>query len=184
MKQEEKELLLKDLCARLPFHVKVTIDFEGYMEVLPDDEYLQYTYRKNLMFILDYENKTIEDISKEPHILYAYPCTERFAMLRGYTYEVDYGVPVEFIKPYLRPMSSMTEEEREELSDYLCEQVMPNKIGITIPPNPTQGKGIPFIWMSDCMDWLNEHYFDYRGLIEKGLALEAPEGMYEIKYRY
>ena len=29
------------------------------------------------------------------------------------------------------------------------------------------------------IDWLNEHYFDYRGLIGKGLALEAPKGMYE-----
>lgn len=86
---------------------------------------------------------------------------------------------IESVKPYLRPMSSMTDEEREELSDYLCEKVMSNKIGITIPPNPTQGKGIPFIWMGDCMEWLNEHHFDYRGLIEKGLALEAPEGMYK-----
>lgn len=86
---------------------------------------------------------------------------------------------IEEIKPYLRPLSSMTEEEREELSDYLCEQVMSNKIGITIPPNPTQGKGIPFIWMGDCMEWLNKHHFDYRGLIEKGLALEAPEDLYD-----
>jgi hypothetical protein len=31
------------------------------------------------------------------------------------------------------------------------------------------------------IDWLNKHHFDYRGLIEKGLALEAPEGMYSIK---
>ena len=180
MTQEEKDLLVKDLCGRLPFHVKVAIDFKGYLEVLPDDENLEYPYRKNLNFILDYDNKTIEDISQEPHILYAYPCSERFTMLRGYTYELDYGVPVEFIKPYLRPMSSMTEEEREELSDYLCEKVMPDKIGITIPPNPIQGKGIPFMWMSDCMDWLNKNMFDYRGLIKKGLALETTKNMYSI----
>ena len=34
--------------------------------------------------------------------------------------------------------------------------------------------------ISDCQDWLNKHHFDYRGLIEKGLALEAPEGMYNL----
>jgi hypothetical protein len=162
MTQEDKELLLKDLCARLPFHVKVSIDFEGYLEVLPDDENLQYPYRKNLKFILDYDNKTIEDISKEPHILYAYPCTERFAMLRGYTYELDYGVPVEFIKPYLRPMSSMTKEEKKiymEISSNLCGEIAAKTM----------------------IDWLNAHHFDYRGLIEKGLALEAPEDMYNVK---
>ena len=153
MTQEEKELLLKDLCGRLPFHVKVAIDFEEYLEVLPDDENLQYPYRKNLKFILNYDNKTIEDISKEPHILYAYPCTERFAMLRGYTYELDYGVPVEFIKPYLRPMSSMTEEERNELSHY------DNSVQRT--------------------DFFYSHHIDCRFMIEKGLALEAPENMYK-----
>ena len=34
------------------------------------------------------------------------------------------------------------------------------------------------------IDWLNAHYFDYRNLIEKGLAIEAPEGMYNIKLKY
>ena len=158
MTQEEKDLVVKDLCGRLPFHVKAAIDFEEYLEVLPDDENLQYPYRKNLKFILNYDNKTIEDISKEPHILYAYPCTERFAMLRGYTYELDYGVPVEFIKPYLRPRYSMTEEEKAYKEFY-------------------------FKWDDysdwDYVDWLNAHHFDYRGLIKKGLAIEAPEGMYK-----
>jgi hypothetical protein len=165
MTQEEKELLLKDLCARLPFHVKVSIDFEGYLEVLPDDENLQYPYRKNLKFILDYDNKTIEDISKEPHILYAYPCTERFAMLHGYTYELDYGVPVEFIKPYLRPMSSMTEEEYENFRETFKWFEQFDKL--------------IFEWTYKSYDWLNKHHFDYRGLIPKGLALEALENMYK-----
>ena len=173
MTQENKELLLKDLCARLPFHVKVAIDFEGYLEVLPDDENLQYTYRKNLKFILDYENKTIEDISKEPHILYAYPCTERFAMLRGYTYELDYGVPVEFIKPYLRPMSSMTEEEKKEIRKFFRKCI-----------DDLHGKSsdeqffLGFCQDAESLDYLNIHHLDYRGLIPMGLALEAPKDMY------
>lgn len=68
---------------------------------------------------------------------------------------------VENIKPYLRPLSSMTmEEQREYIS-----------IGRRMSPdNP-----------SILADWLNAHHFDYRGLIEKGLALEAPEGMYKTE---
>lgn len=70
--------------------------------------------------------------------------------------------------PFLRPMSSMTKEEYEELKSV----------------EPYYGLA-PFKFIGDwgpnfeVLDWLNAHHFDYRGLIEKGLALEAPEGMYE-----
>lgn len=170
MAQEEKNLVVKDLCGRLPFHVKVAIDFKGYLEVLPEDENLEYPYRKNLNFILDFDNKTIEDISKEPHILYAYPCSERFTMLRGYTYELDYGVPVEFIKPYLRPMSSMTEEEREEF----------RKTGGVMSYSPQHDTWAISAFAPEAYDWLNKNKFDYRGLIPMGLALEATKNMYSI----
>ena len=53
-------------------------------------------------------------------------------------------------------MSSMTDEEKEEYIN-------------------------TFLAMWDAVDWLNAHHFDYRGLIEKGLAIEAPEGMYKEK---
>ena len=70
------------------------------------------------------------------------------------------------IKPYLRPMSSMTEAEKEEYRNE-CNKVlsMPFKINGPYP----------------IVDWLNAHHFDHRGLIEKGLALEALEGMYKEK---
>ena len=74
---------------------------------------------------------------------------------------------IEFdVKPYLRSMSSMTEEEYKEYTNidnrsYSC---------------PKDYAHIP---ASDRIDWLNKHHFDYRGLIEKGLALEAPKGMYK-----
>ena len=165
MTKEEKSLLLQDLCGRLPYCVKAAVDFKGYLDVLPSDNDLEYTYRKNLYFILDYEHKTIEDISKEPNIIYSYPCSERFQMLRGYTYQEDYGVPIEFIKPYLRPMSSMTEEEYENFrKTFKWSERFDNPI---------------FEWTYESYDWLNAHHFDHRGLIEKGLALEAPEGMYK-----
>ena len=71
------------------------------------------------------------------------------------------------IKPYLRPMSSMTEEEAMEYAN--CGNIIAN--------SPQNNYLIP---NHNCVDWLNAHHFDYRGLIEKGLALEAPEGMYNL----
>jgi hypothetical protein len=83
----------------------------------------------------------------------------------GYFYfDFCYGLAVDFaekVKPYLRPLLSMTEDEKEEYK-YITERWMyDNSYSI-----------------SDSIDWLNEHHFDYRRLIEKGLAFEAPEGMY------
>lgn len=85
---------------------------------------------------------------------------------RGYFYfDFCYGLNVDFaekVKPYLRPMSSMNEKEKEEYQ-YITERWM-NDATYSI---------------ADSIDWLNSHHFDYRGLIEKGLALEAPEDMYK-----
>lgn len=67
------------------------------------------------------------------------------------------------LKPYLRSMSSMTEEEKKELGSICCEGNIEHQFGIFY-----RGQ-----------DWLNSHHFDYRGLISKGLALEAPEDMYK-----
>jgi len=161
MAQEENFLLLKDLCARLPYNVKVAIDFKSYLELLPDDDDdSEYPYKKNLNTILRCSNKSIDDISQEPHIVYSYIGSERFSMLRGYDNR-EYGVPVELIKPYLRPMSSMTKEERAEYED-MCDSF----------------RGEEFY---ELIDWANKNMFDYRGLIPMGLALPATEGMYNIK---
>ena len=67
------------------------------------------------------------------------------------------------IKPYLRPISSMNDEERLVYLNLTHDYT--NKTY----KEPT----------TEIIDWLNEHHFDYRGLIEKGLALEAPEDMYK-----
>ena len=63
-------------------------------------------------------------------------------------------------------MSTMTEKERETFN-YLCESRYFYSFNIN-------GRNY------DYYDWLNSNHFDYRDLIEKGLALEAPEGMYKI----
>ena len=120
MTQEEKELLMEDLCARLPYGVQVEI--QGFHS----------------------------------------------GVLRGIdngTVSTDKGINylLRYVKPYLRPLSSMTEEERKEQLDYVC--------GMTFPPDPTDDRGVPFKWMQHWLDWLNSHHFDYRGLIGKGLAI-------------
>lgn len=126
MTQEEKQLLLKDLCARLPYGVMCRLSAKG----------------ANISITEKLELGGLE------HFIYG---------------TMD-------VKPYLRPMSSMTEEEKEEVRRRFCdeweESIMELYYSIEIRD-------------VDCfIDWLNEHHFDYRGLIEKGLALEAPEGMY------
>lgn len=141
MTQEEKQLLLKDLCARLPYGVKYCRDSWNY----------EWDQEMSVVEVL-------EDIDKEGYI----------------NYHKVYKV--EDIKPYFRPLSSMTEEEEESLRE---------NTGLDIF-KCTVNKELEDLWTTDCSvkdlfclySWLNEHHFDYNGLIEKGLALEAPEGMY------
>jgi len=121
--KEEKELLLKDLCARLPYRVVINCTEE-------DDE------RTNFNCFL------VPDIIKDIKL------------------ETAYWI----IKPYLRPMSSMTEGEKKEYAKFFrafsCSMYERESV--------------------ERIDWLNSHHFDYRGLIEKGLALPSPEEMYKI----
>lgn len=130
MAQEDKQLLLIDLCARLPYGVKV---------LLPE-------IRQDIATLVGKDDKCFT-VSYDKSIIHC-----------------PFGIE---IKPYLRPMSSMTEEEVNEYNE-LC--------GCNAPcPGIVENEVAKF------MDWLNSHHFDYRGLIEKGLALEAPEGMYDLK---
>ena len=133
MTQEEKQLLLIDLCARLPYGVKVW-------------------YKYGLLA----SGKFATSLRL---------ADEKIALSRKFNKEGDW-YPIEeageiLIKPYLRPMSSMTEEEKINYRAFF------NYDGVEYP--------------DEYIDWLNAHHFDYRGLIEKGLALEAPEGMYKAE---
>ncbi|MDY6394570.1 MAG: hypothetical protein SPL07_07070 [Bacteroidales bacterium] len=122
MTQEDKELLLVDLCARLPYGVKcINIRWprDGHVEI-----------------------SNINTNSQKVQIF-------------------EDWCDINDCKPYLRPMSSMTEEEKTELWELL------RKLGMTADVKR--------------LDWLNKKMFDYRGLIPKGLALEALEGMYNAK---
>ena len=115
--EEEKQLLLKDLCARLPYGVK----FQG-----------------------------------EDSNVYTLDAANYFALQVGDA----------VFKPYLRPMSSMTEEERREYDKLIVKCIY-------------DPEAYFFDNYDRLYDWLLEHHFDYRGLIEKSLALEAPEDMYK-----
>lgn len=87
-------------------------------------------------------------------------------------------IPIDTVRPYLRSMSSMTEEEKDEISE-----LIEASIEIDSDGDITYLVGCVCIPCSDYqiyIDYLNSHHFDYRGLIEKGLALDAPENMYKI----
>ena len=115
--EEQKQLLLVDLCARLPYGVLLNCcNLVG--EKL-------YTIDNNGLVNNDYD--------------------------------------LEEVKPCLFPMSSMTEEQRKEYQ-YITERWMYDSS----------------YSISDSIDWLNAHHFDYRGLIEKSLALDATNlGIYD-----
>ena len=133
MKQEDKELLLQDLCARLLYNPWVLVEFEGSNQEWKTT--LQQEY-------------CVGYISGKITKLYSREIT---------------------VKPYLRPLTSMTEDEEIEF----CMTVFDTVLRIT-------EKKHTCLVSFEQINWLNAHHFDYRGLIEKGLALEAPEGMYEV----
>jgi len=130
MTQEEKDLLLKDLSARLSYGVIVNASYKDGDGWKNEDRELLGIYKDKQIY-LNGIYTTIEDI-----------------------------------KPYLRPMSSMTKEEYDQL--YIDSRVKEDSIDILDALANDM----------DAIDWLNQHHFDYRDLIEKGLALVAPEGMY------
>lgn len=136
MNYEEKQLLITDLCGRAPYGVRVKIRSADIRTVRAVD-------------IVEGIVHFVEPDTISPFGLHIED-------------------PLSFrqkVKPYLRPMSNMTEEESKEFAllqtDFYVD-------GFLYP-----------IAATSMTDWLNEHHFDYRGLIEKHLAIVAPENMYK-----
>ena len=133
MTQEDKELLLKDLCGRLPYGVKVRYS----------------SYEKFITCTLQALNPVynIVDLwSKEA-------CFK--------------SVNINKIKPYLFPMSSMTEEHKKEYNYWKHEvPVCYYEYGDVV-------EKIELLDSPESFEYLIENHFDYRGLIEKGLAIDA-----------
>ena len=165
MEKKHKVLVVKDLCGRLPYRVLCKLDLAGYLEWNKD-------YKESFEEYAKIRENAFEVIDSRQYHLYAYVCTDRFELLEFESEEV--GVPVEFIKPYLRPMSSMTEEELKEYhKTFFYHERYDNE------HKTGQNCSITF----ETYDWLNSHHFDYRGLIKKGLALEMPEEMVKEELR-
>ena len=128
MKKEDRELLLQNLCGRLPYDVKIELTNNGGY------------HHEN---IAKKGDKTIDTLKgftgKYFTIHHDNPLDWDWA---------DNEIEVEDIKPYLFPMSSMTEEQYNQYVKYSA---------------------------YESIDWLNKNHFDYRGLIDKGLALDATD---------
>lgn len=168
MTQEDKELLLKDLSARFPYGVIC------YWRIGSELTLNLTEYNGQLTCINKVE---IEDSSDYYYDCYFNVCNDS----NGSSFQNE-DVSIEIVKPYLRPMSSMTEEERKELNNrlpYKCE-IEIDELG-DLYFDSKEPLFFDTELISDIIDWLNKKMFDYRGLIGKGLALEAPEGMYNIK---
>lgn len=131
MIKEEKELLIRDLCGRLPYGVQ-GITSEGVISPLITKGEADWDILTSL----------------------------------------NYRIVKHGWKPYLRLMSSMNSKEWMEYCDACVED---EKSWVWA------GKEYRFTPVTHREEFLNSHYFDYRGLISMGLALEAPEGMYNTK---
>lgn len=147
MEKDLKELLLKDLCGRLPYGIKG--NFLNSDGSLSNDPLLR-------------------------KVSITYNCLVTADGNEGMVLNGD-------LKPYLFPLSSMTEEQAEELFRIFgleCPSTEEDYIKIN------EVTGITFFLNSGfdvethldkLIDWLNKNHFDYRGLIPKGLALDATD---------
>ena len=135
MTEEDRKLLLKDLSARLPYGVKIALKNNG-----------------------SYHH---DNVAKKGDIT-----IDRLKGFNGNYFSIrhtnpldwdwyDDDIDIEDIKPYLFPLSSMTEEQKEEFDRLYTYDAL------IIEPQ----------WK--LIDWLNKNHFDYRGLIPMGLAIDA-----------
>jgi hypothetical protein len=130
MTQEQKELLLKDLCGRLPHGVKVNNEIQGDFEI--------------------------------------YGICENIVFGRNEVCHIDFDV--EKIKPYLFPLSSMTEEQKNDCPI--------NETNLNIINSNIGCYGIiemPWRLSFLFIDWCNKNHLDYRGLIPMGMAIDATD---------
>lgn len=134
MTQEEKQLLLKDLFSRISYGVKVQ----------------NSSYKTTLINTIEGFDGNVFIMKETYESLNFNTNISTTKNVTGYIHQ---------IKPYLRPMASMTEEEEKEFQEIKLSYHFDEDSYILL-------------------DWLNKKMFDYRGLIEKGLALEASEDMY------
>lgn len=147
MNEKDKELLLKDLCARLPYGVKVLC---------------------------------MRDFNHEWYNLERVDIGDNEVYVTTYESYANRFVEIEAVKPYLFPLSSMTEEQSIELFKLFGISLLDSTSADYIKINECTGitffldKGFDVeTHLDKLIDWLNKNHFDYRGLIGKGLAIDA-----------
>lgn len=135
MKQEEKNLLIEDLCSRLPYGVIVCVEHDWFEDEVPPYD-CELNVKNHTILNNFFENPLSCDLT---------------------------------IKPYLRPMPEMTEEEHSELSKMMNDDSL------------FTGDAVKTVCLhcGVVIDFHNKKHMDWRGLIEKGLALPAPKDMYK-----
>jgi hypothetical protein len=131
MTQEDKMLLIKDLSARLPYAVTVehTSGFRGTLHDI-----------------------TVHHMYDENDNIYDAICYTNF-------FGDNDSIYIEYFKPYLFPLSSMTEEQKKELSSF--------------DPFKTDEVKTLGDWAIRLVEFYNKHHLDYHGLIPKGIAIDA-----------
>ena len=135
MTQNEKDLLLQDLCARLPYGIKFPITVKNPITSEPIET-----------------TGTISDINRYGIVSFVWDYDGQEILVKN-------SLHIKDVKPYLTPLSSMTEEQDKE---YALLQTSAGK------------EGFLYVWnCATMMKWLIENYFDYNGLIPKGLANDA-----------
>lgn len=124
MTQEEKKLLLKDLCARLRYGVKISVQSW-------DEREMEYIDKVDVLYSVN-GDEYIKSVNE------------------------DYDFSVEDIKPYLFPLSSITEEQKKELQSLMI----------------SDSYGILYHTL-ESFNYMCKNNIDFRGLIPKGLAIDA-----------
>ena len=140
MTQEQKELLLKDISARLPYGVWVKDIHTNIIRKL-----------SNIVVHPLYDGNNIKD----------YICSIKMFD--------DHYVDIEYIRLFLYPLSSMTEEQKKEYTHIV------NYISSDDTDNWKEGEFIYVEQLNQLMHFYHKNHLDYKGLIEKGLALDATE---------
>ena len=151
MTREQKDILLKDLCARLPYGVKIyykTCDTDGTEHVY--DGYELYDISKDWQYVTLVDNETdtyVRNINLDNDDFYT-------------------GKDNVVFKPYLRSENKLTSKEWDKITSIDMSKHLMSSYHLCIPK---QGEVI---------DYLNSHMIDWRNLIYFGLAIDAPDEMY------
>ena len=165
MTQKDKELLLRDLCARLLYGVVGKCELDASYDTSFDTIFQTHKF-----------DAVVYGLTEDS--LFVTPLIEDEDEQSFANEEVANGVDILDFKPYLFPLSSMTEEQAKEIQeitgnpDYACIIIKTDGLELWLNSTDTD----PTICLDtifEVQDYLNKNHFDYRGLIEKGLAINA-----------